>query len=61
MRDVLGVELSSVVTGYGATYAGKVGETMVEVFPLHELVDDGGLPFEAHPIQLLAFRVVEGS
>lgn len=52
LGEVLGVELEPVTTGYGATYRGAVGQTVVEVLPSHDLVDDGGLLFESHPIEV---------
>jgi hypothetical protein len=52
LSDALGVEFTPVTTDYGVTYAGKMGEMIVEISPSHDLLDDGGLPFESHPIQI---------
>jgi hypothetical protein len=49
---MLGVEFTPIATDSGAAYRGKLGETIIEVFPSHDLVDDSGLPFESHPIQI---------
>jgi hypothetical protein len=52
LTDALGAEFIPVTTDYGATYAAKVGETIVEISPSHDLLDDSGLPFESHPLQI---------
>lgn len=49
---VLGVEFAPITADAGVAYRGKVGETVVEVFPSHDLIDDSGLPFDSHPIQI---------
>jgi len=49
---VLGVEFAPNTTDSGAAYRGKIDETVIDVFPSHDLVDDGDLPFESHPIQV---------
>ena len=52
LAEVFGVEFEPVTTDYGATYRGQVAGAIIEVFTSHDLLDDGGLPFESHPLQI---------